>query len=211
MSWFDRAAALLSRDDGRLALDGDGDLRLAVAALLVEAALMDDRFECVRAAGNRRSAVPPLRSDGRAGSVPCSPPPKARCGNRPSSSASPRPSPRSSIRAERARIVEMLWEVAYADGVLSPQEDALIRRIAGLVYVDDADRMAARRRVRERLGLAGLTPGGRKALSDRCSQRWINRYLPLSRRRAAARTCRPWHSSWLSTTTASISTFCAMF
>jgi uncharacterized tellurite resistance protein B-like protein len=46
-------------------------------------------------------------------------------------------------RAERARFVEMLWEVVYADGVLSANEDALIRRIAGLVYVDDADRMAA--------------------------------------------------------------------
>ena len=56
--------------------------------------------------------------------------------------------------SERVRIVEMLWEVAYANGVLAPQEDALIRRIAGLVYVPDSDRTAARRRIRQRRGMA---------------------------------------------------------
>jgi uncharacterized tellurite resistance protein B-like protein len=55
--------------------------------------------------------------------------------------------------AERIRLIEMLWEVAYADGILEPQEDALIRRVAGLIYVPDSDRTAARRRVRQRLGL----------------------------------------------------------
>jgi uncharacterized tellurite resistance protein B-like protein len=54
---------------------------------------------------------------------------------------------------ERVSLIEMLWEVAYADGILAPQEDALIRRIAGLVYVPDSDRTAARRRVRDRLGM----------------------------------------------------------
>ncbi len=53
----------------------------------------------------------------------------------------------------RTRIVEMLWEVAYADGVLSATEDALIRRVAALIYVDDEARMAARQRVRRRLGI----------------------------------------------------------
>jgi uncharacterized tellurite resistance protein B-like protein len=47
----------------------------------------------------------------------------------------------------------MLWEVAYADGVLDPYEDALIRKVAGLVYVTDQERGFARKRVRERLGL----------------------------------------------------------
>ena len=32
--------------------------------------------------------------------------------------------------ADRVRIIEMLWEVAYADGVLDPHEDQLVRRIA---------------------------------------------------------------------------------
>lgn len=54
---------------------------------------------------------------------------------------------------ERIQLIEMLWEVVYADGVLDPEEDALIRRIGGLIYITDRDRMLARKRVLERLGL----------------------------------------------------------
>jgi uncharacterized tellurite resistance protein B-like protein len=53
---------------------------------------------------------------------------------------------------DRIRLIEMLWEVAYADGVLDPEEDMLLRRIAGLVYVSDQDRVAARQRVLKRMG-----------------------------------------------------------
>ena len=56
--------------------------------------------------------------------------------------------------AERIRLIEMLWEVAYADGVLDPDEDALLRRVAGLVYVSDKDRGAARKRALQRMGIA---------------------------------------------------------
>ena len=52
------------------------------------------------------------------------------------------------------RILEMLWEVAYADGVLNPEEDQLLRRIAGLIHVSDRDRALARQRVLQRLGRA---------------------------------------------------------
>ena len=52
----------------------------------------------------------------------------------------------------RIGLIEMLWEVAYADGRLDPQEDALVRRIAGLVHVSDQDRGAARKRVLARRG-----------------------------------------------------------
>jgi uncharacterized tellurite resistance protein B-like protein len=154
MSWFDRVAALLSSSDGRVALGDDDDLRLSVAALLVEAARMDDRFEaserqvivdllCRRFGLTAEQAHASLAT--AEGAVQ-----KSTQLFRFTQTIAERLD-----RADRGRIVEMLWEVAYADGVLSPQEDALIRRIAGLVYVDDADRMAARRRVRERLGLAG--------------------------------------------------------
>jgi uncharacterized tellurite resistance protein B-like protein len=52
---------------------------------------------------------------------------------------------------QRIVLIEMLWEVAYADGVLDPEEDVLLRRVAGLIYVSDADRVAARQRVLQRL------------------------------------------------------------
>jgi uncharacterized tellurite resistance protein B-like protein len=51
---------------------------------------------------------------------------------------------------ERIGVIEMLWEVAYSDGVLTGDEDALIRRVAGLIYVSDRERGEARRRVAQR-------------------------------------------------------------
>jgi uncharacterized tellurite resistance protein B-like protein len=53
---------------------------------------------------------------------------------------------------ERIGVIEMLWDVAYSDGVLTGDEDGLIRRVAGLIYVSDRDRGDAKLRVRERLG-----------------------------------------------------------
>jgi len=41
----------------------------------------------------------------------------------------------------------MMWEVAYADGVLDPEEDALIRRLGNLIHITDRDRVLARQRV----------------------------------------------------------------
>ena len=54
---------------------------------------------------------------------------------------------------QRVELMEMLWEVAYADGVLDDYEENLLRRIAGLIYVTDRDRGMTRNRVRARLGL----------------------------------------------------------
>lgn len=54
---------------------------------------------------------------------------------------------------QRIELVEMLWEVAYADGVLDQYEDSLLRRVGGLIYVPDRERGMARRRVLGRLGL----------------------------------------------------------
>jgi uncharacterized tellurite resistance protein B-like protein len=51
---------------------------------------------------------------------------------------------------ERIGVIEMLWEVAYSDGVLTGDEDTLIRRVAGLIYVPDRERGEAKRRARER-------------------------------------------------------------
>lgn len=55
--------------------------------------------------------------------------------------------------SERIELIELLWEVVYADGVLHELEANLMRRIGGLIYVSDRDRGLARRRVLARLGL----------------------------------------------------------
>ena len=54
---------------------------------------------------------------------------------------------------EKIRIIEMLWKVAFSDGVLDPHEDMLLRRIAGLIHVSDRDRGLARKRALAELGL----------------------------------------------------------
>ena len=50
-------------------------------------------------------------------------------------------------------MIEMLWEVAFADGRLDHFESNLIRRVGGLIFVSDRDRGDARKRVMARLGI----------------------------------------------------------
>jgi uncharacterized tellurite resistance protein B-like protein len=52
---------------------------------------------------------------------------------------------------DKAAVMDMLWRVAYADGRLDPQEEALIRRLAELLYVPHAQF------VRSKLAVAGQT------------------------------------------------------
>lgn len=54
---------------------------------------------------------------------------------------------------ERIDVMEMLWQVAYADGVLHDYEANLVRRVAGLLYVQDQDSGRARKRALENLGI----------------------------------------------------------
>ncbi|MBC8445359.1 MAG: TerB family tellurite resistance protein [Rhodospirillaceae bacterium] len=56
---------------------------------------------------------------------------------------------------DRVRMIEMLWEVAYADGILHDFEANLVRRVSGLIYVADRESGDARKRVLERLDLDG--------------------------------------------------------
>ncbi|MDG2269742.1 MAG: TerB family tellurite resistance protein [Alphaproteobacteria bacterium] len=55
---------------------------------------------------------------------------------------------------ERIQMIEMLWEVVYADGEVHDHEANLLRRIAGLIYVSDRENGDARKRVLDRTGTA---------------------------------------------------------
>ena len=57
--------------------------------------------------------------------------------------------------ADRSVILEMVWMVVLADGNLDTHESQLMRRLAGLLFVDDVESGFAARRARHRLGLAG--------------------------------------------------------
>ena len=52
----------------------------------------------------------------------------------------------------KLRIVEMLWQVAYADNELSKFEDSLVRRLADLLYVSHRDQIRLRNAVKEQIG-----------------------------------------------------------
>ncbi len=65
-----------------------------------------------------------------------------------------------SIRAEtepddRIAIMEMAWMVVLADGELHDYESQLMRRLAGLLYVDDIESGRAAKRARARLSQDG--------------------------------------------------------
>ncbi|MGH6929470.1 MAG: TerB family tellurite resistance protein [Dongiaceae bacterium] len=134
------------------------ELELAVAALLIEAARMDDSFDAgERTAIERLLAekfdMPPAEVHDLVAA--------AEEAVRHSTQFYPftqqichRIEPEA-----RAHIIEMMWEVAYADGVLDPHEDMLLRRIAGLIAVSDRERMVARKRALEKLAAKGADGG----------------------------------------------------
>jgi uncharacterized tellurite resistance protein B-like protein len=49
--------------------------------------------------------------------------------------------------AEKVWVIERLWEIAWADGAVEKYEEALVRKVADLLYVPHADMVAARWRV----------------------------------------------------------------
>ncbi len=127
------------------------DLRLAVAVLLIEAAYRDDVFQPEERdvifrllqqkfalTEDETSALLRAAEDTCRNSVQLHPWTSAVLDQM--------------TEADRIHLVEMMWEVAYADGVLDPEEDALIRRMVNLIHITDRDRMLARKRVVERLG-----------------------------------------------------------
>tara|TARA_B100001094_G_C17868295_1_gene640821 strand:- start:209 stop:667 length:459 start_codon:yes stop_codon:yes gene_type:complete len=54
---------------------------------------------------------------------------------------------------KRLEIIQMMWEVCYADGELDEYEANLIRRVSGLLYITDVDCGSARKNAINHLGL----------------------------------------------------------
>ena len=54
--------------------------------------------------------------------------------------------------AEKERLIEFLWFVAFADGELDKYEEHLVRRVADLIYVPHAAFIRTKHRAGERLG-----------------------------------------------------------
>ena len=138
--------------DGRRELDRQDELKVALTALLIEAAYSDDHFDEEEQAVIGRLIEKRFNLshfDARA----------LLAAAETAASQSAELFHFASIINERLSfeqrldLIEMLWEVAYADGVLNEYEDSLLRRVGGLIYVPDRDRGMARQRVLQRLGL----------------------------------------------------------
>jgi uncharacterized tellurite resistance protein B-like protein len=138
--------------DQRRAAHSFEEKQLAAAALMVEAARLDDAFDAAERAKikgllQRHFSL----SDAEADDLLAE-------GERASEGSVEWQGFTRAIKdgfapEERVELIEMLWEVAYADGVLHDYEASLIRRITGLLYVPDRESGEARKRVRARLGL----------------------------------------------------------
>lgn len=55
---------------------------------------------------------------------------------------------------QKLRMVEYLWQVAYADGTLSHHENHLMRKLGDLLYIPRGDFVAAKQRGRAAAGVA---------------------------------------------------------
>jgi uncharacterized tellurite resistance protein B-like protein len=137
---------------------GDAELRLAAAALMVEAAKLDGTFD--EAERTRITALLEERfgmaADDIAALIAAADEETDLAGGLYGFTKTVRD---NFDHAERVSMIEMLWEVAYADGVLHDFEANMLRRVAGLLYVTDQESGTARKRV---LGRLSTGPGGQE-------------------------------------------------
>src|SRR6266851_455647 len=119
---FDEIKAWLEGGEPSGSGDEGDQVQLAAAALLVEAAHIDDKLD------SRERAVIDGILERRFTHII---------------------NERFSLE-QRIELIEMLWEVVYADGTVDALEDTLLRRVGGLIYVPDRERGTARQRVAQR-------------------------------------------------------------
>jgi len=144
---IDRIMSLLkSEPETPVIEDKPDELNMAVAALLVEAACRDDSFD-----EQERELIESLISEKYDLSKEQTHELVEAAHAAQQDSGHLYGFTRNMVKAmeyeERVHLIEMLWDVAFADGELDPPEDAMIRRVAGLIYVSDKDRGAARRKI----------------------------------------------------------------
>jgi uncharacterized tellurite resistance protein B-like protein len=127
------------------------ELQLAAAALLVEAGRLDGTFEAVES-----ETVVRLLRERFALDLETAAELAAQAERRVAESSQyfgfAHAINRQFSHEERIELIEMLWQVVYADGILHEYEASLMRRIAGLLHVPDGENGAARKRVLERMG-----------------------------------------------------------
>ncbi len=132
---------------------GADELQVAAAALLVEAARMDDAFgpdewEAIRGLLARRFD---LNEDETKTLMETA---ETKATNAVELYSFAKVVKDGFDHDERVELMEMLWTVVHADGVVDDHEANLLRRVAGLIYVSDRESGAARKRARQKLNIA---------------------------------------------------------
>ena len=149
--FVDRGGAPEARAEGH----NREELQIAAAALMVEAAQLDDEFDAderakIRGLIAERFELTAEEGDNLIETA------EARVADSVHIHGFTRVIKSAFTPEERVELMEMLWEVVYADGELHHYEANLMRRLAGLLQVSDGEAGAARKRARERLDLSSV-------------------------------------------------------
>lgn len=148
---LDRLKSMFSPDAGGTAAHAHGpdELQLAAAALLVEAARMDDDYDA-----DERALIGRLLRDRFDLDEPDTEAllmaADAATEDLVEVYGFARQVKDAFEHEERVQMIEMLWEVVWADGEIHDHEANLLRRVAGLIYVSDRESGDARKRVLDR-------------------------------------------------------------
>jgi len=130
-------------------------MQLAIAALLVEAARADEHYDEREKAIIDQSLMAKFALSQEAAQTQRSAGEEAQAGahdiQRFTRVA------KEMAQEEKIAFIEQLWEIVLSDGARDSYEDTLIRRICGLIYLEDRDSGQARIRVAARLA----SPSGR--------------------------------------------------
>lgn len=142
----------LEADDGHTA---EHALRLATAALLVETAMADHKFGLAeqKALHSILQRVYELTAKETKELARIA---KEEVENSVSLDQFTRLLDRDLNPAQKFHVMELLWEVAFADGRLDKYEEYLIRKLADLLHVPHKEFIRAKLRVADRRKKAGL-------------------------------------------------------
>ena len=121
------------------------EMHLAVAALLIEAARMDSTFDAAERGSIEALLASKFDLDGQAVRQLIDDA-QRKVENSTQYFPFTNAISKNMTIEQRTEIIEMMWSVAYSDGVLDPHEDMLLRQVAGLLHVPDRERGLARQR-----------------------------------------------------------------
>ncbi len=147
---FDKLRSLFKAQPDTKTPDPEAGVRLAVAALLVEAARADEDYTEEEMSLIERilksqfaldaAAVTTLRTDAEAAQEEAN-----------DLYRFTRVVKNDLDHEGKIELVENLWEIILSDAERHPHEEMLVRRLVGLIYVSDQESGAARQRVEAKL------------------------------------------------------------